>query len=83
MMRPLLFLLLAVLLAGLLWWAEVRAEAIWLPAGRPMTDFGWRFRQSVAGRWWIGWTLLAGTFLASWLSVLRATGYRLVRRRLR
>jgi hypothetical protein len=74
-LRMTLLLLLSVLLAGLLWWAEVTAEA----ALSPGASSAWWFRQSFAGRWWIGWTLLAGTFLASWLSVLRVTGYRLVR----
>jgi hypothetical protein len=77
-----LSLLLAILLASLLWWGEATATGIWATAAGPTSGFGWRFRQSVAGGWWFGWTLLAGTFLASWLSVLRATGYRFVRRRL-
>jgi hypothetical protein len=64
------------------WWGEATATGIWATAAGPTSGFGWRFRQSVAGGWWFGWTLLAGTFLASWLSVLRATGYRFVRRRL-
>jgi hypothetical protein len=73
-LRLLTLLALASVLAGLLWGAEAAAEAIYTG------NLRWRwFRQTFAGAWWMGWTLLAGTFLASWLSVLRATGYRLVR----
>ncbi|HWB11217.1 MAG TPA: hypothetical protein VG826_18455 [Pirellulales bacterium] len=78
-----LLLLLAIVLGSFLWGAEATAEQIWTHAGRPMRGFGWRFRQAVAGGWWLAWTLLAAVFLASWLSVLRATGYRFVRRRIR
>jgi hypothetical protein len=70
-------LLLAVLLAGLLWWSEVAVESLLSPGSNTV----WWFKQTFAGAWWIGWTVLAGAFLASWLSVLRVTGYRLVRQR--
>lgn len=76
-----LFFLIAAMLGGLLWWAEARAKTNYVSAGGPRTIFEWQFVQSLAERWWLSWTLLAGTFLASWLSVLRAAGYRLVRRR--
>ena len=71
-------LLLAIFLTGQLWWMERTAAAIILKTGAPM----YLVRQTVAGPWWLTWTLLAGAFLASWLSVLRATGYRLVRQRM-
>lgn len=74
-------LLLAALLAGLLWWAERTTATLLLSYSRlPYGGIFW-FRETFAGPWWLAWTLLAGTFLASWLSVLRATGYRLVRQR--
>jgi hypothetical protein len=70
----------ALAFAGLLWWGDAAAKAIYyLPGGEPVTSTAWRLQQSLAGRWWAGWTLLAGTFMSSWLSVLRVTGYRLVR----
>jgi hypothetical protein len=72
LLRFTMLLLLAAFLAGLLWWTE---NAILSPGASPT----WWFRQTFAGRWWTAWTLLAGTFLASWLSVLRAAGYRLIR----
>ncbi|HWB13841.1 MAG TPA: hypothetical protein VG826_31735 [Pirellulales bacterium] len=76
LLRFTMLLLLSASLAGLLWWSEITTEALLAP-GASST---WWFRQTFAGRWWLGWTLLAGSFLASWLSVLRAAGYRLVRR---
>jgi hypothetical protein len=38
-------------------------------------------RLTNAGWWWIAWTTLSGSFLGGLLLVLRATGFRLVRRR--
>jgi hypothetical protein len=40
----------------------------------------WKESLTYAGWWWVAWTSLAGSFLAGMLLVLRATGYRLVRR---
>ena len=41
----------------------------------------WKAKLTYAGWWWVAWTSLAGSFLAGMLLVLRATGYRLIRRR--
>lgn len=74
-------LLIAALLAGLLWWAERTAATLLLSYSRLPYGGNFWFRETFAGPWWLAWTLLAGAFLASWLSVLRGTGYRLVRQR--
>lgn len=76
-------LLLAVLLAGLLLWAERTTANAFQSKGQGPYSYSTYFwvRETFAGSWWLAWTLLAGAFLASWLSVLRATGYRLVRQR--
>jgi hypothetical protein len=81
--RLLVLLALAVVAGGLSWGIDTITQAMWIPRGRPMTGFGWRARQLMAGPWWMGWTILVGAFLASWLSVLRAAGYRLIRGKIR
>ncbi|HVA49215.1 MAG TPA: hypothetical protein VNH11_22820 [Pirellulales bacterium] len=77
--RMLLLLVFAVASAALLWWIEAAGQAVQLLAVQSAPRFTWRNQPLFAGRWWIAWTVLSATFLASWLSVLRVTGYRLVR----
>lgn len=73
-LKALVFALLALLAGGGLYWLESASLYSVKPysSGEPLTHAGWR---------WFAWTLLTGSFLAGMLLVLRATGYRLVRRR--
>jgi hypothetical protein len=74
-LKTLVFVLLAVIAGGGLFWLEVTARYHQGPYSfrpEPLTYAGWR---------WIAWTLLTGSFLAGMLLVLRASGYRLIRRR--
>lgn len=78
-LRWVLFVFVADHLGALLWWLEASSVAVfeaWEGAGA-----FWHYRWISAKHLWIAWTLLAGGFLASLLWLLRATGYRLVRRR--
>jgi hypothetical protein len=69
------FAMLALSAGASLYWLEktVLYPVPWSPT--------WKASLTYAGWWWVAWTSLAGSFLAGMLLVLRATGYRLVRRR--
>jgi hypothetical protein len=73
--KVLTFAMLTLAAGASLHWLErtVLYPVPWSPTWKQsLTDAGW---------WWVAWTSLAGSFLAGMLLVLRATGYRLVRRR--
>jgi hypothetical protein len=73
--KVLAFASLAVVAGATLYWLErtVLYPARWSPNWtQPLTGAGW---------WWVAWTSLEGSLLAGMLLVLRANGYRLVRRR--
>lgn len=73
--KLLVFVLLAVAAGGGLHWLEATARYRYSFSpymSQPLTEAGWR---------WTPWALLTGAFLAGMLLVLRATGFRLARRR--
>jgi hypothetical protein len=73
--KILTFAMLALSAGASLYWLEktVLYPVPWSPT--------WKASLTYASWWWVAWTSLAGSFLAGMLLVLRATGYRLVRRR--
>jgi hypothetical protein len=72
--RLLLYTLVAIAAGSGLCWLD---ETIVYRSVTPIVSY----KLTNTGWWWVAWTSLAGSFLTGMLLVLRATGYRLIRRR--